>query len=213
MDYRNLGRSGLEVSAVGLGCMNFGTMNDEAESTAIVQRALDLGVNLFDTADVYGDRGKSEQYLGRALGARRPGSHYRHQVRRADVQRSASHAGRFAALHHAGGRGEPRRLGTDYIDLYQMHRYDDHAPMEETLRALDDLVRQGKVRYVGCSNYAAWQITDADWTARSEHLNRFISVQNRYSLLTRDIEKEVVPACREVSGSASCRTSRWRVVC
>lgn len=177
--------------------MNFGTMNSEAESAAIVHRALELGVNLFDTADVYGDRGKSEEYLGRALGAHR-----------AEVIIATKFAGPMSneLKYMQGGsrryimqavEASLRRLGTDYIDLYQMHRYDDDVPMEETLRALDDLVRQGKLRYIGCSNYTAWQITDADWLARSEHLNRFVSVQNRYSLLTRDIEKEVVPVCEK----------------
>ncbi len=196
MEYRPLGRSGLQVSVVGLGCMNFGMMNDETQATAIVNRALELGVNFFDTADVYGNRGTSEEYLGRALAARR---------------RDVIVATKFAAPMSAeqawrqGGsrrwimqavEGSLRRLATDYIDLYQMHRADDAVPIEETLRALDDLVRQGKVRYLGCSNFAAWQIADAAWTAREHHLNGFVSVQNRYSLLSRDLEREVAPATR-----------------
>lgn len=194
MEYRSLGRSGLQVSVVGLGCMNFGMMNDEAQSAAIVHRALELGVNFFDTADVYGNRGSSERYLGKALGARR-----------AEVIVATKFAGPMSAEQvwmQGGSRrwimqaveGSLRRLGTDYIDLYQMHRADDAVPIEETLRALDDLVRQGKVRYVGCSNFAAWQISEAAWTARVHHLNPFISAQNRYSLLTRELEKELVPA-------------------
>ncbi len=194
MEYRSLGRSGLQVSLVGLGCMNFGMMNDEAEATAIVRRALDLGVNLFDTADVYGNRGTSEEYLGRALGARRP-----------DVLVATKFAGPMSAEQawmQGGSRrwimraveGSLRRLGTDYIDLYQIHRADEAVPIEETLWALDDLVRQGKVRYIGCSNFAAWQIVDAAWTAREHHLNGFVSAQNRYSVLSRELEKEVVPA-------------------
>ena len=196
MEYKNLGDSGLKVSAVGLGCMNFGMMNDEGESHEIVHAALGLGVNLFDTADVYGERGKSELYLGKALGSRRS---------------EAIVATKFAGPmsdEHADMRGGSRRyimraveaslnrLDTDYIDLYQMHLYDETTPVEETLRALDDLVRDGKVRYIGCSNYKAWQIANADWTVRAAHLNRFISSQSRYSLLTRDIEQELVPACQ-----------------
>ena len=193
MDYKNLGNSGLKVSVVGLGCMNFHTMNDEAESTAIVHRALDLGVNLFDVADVYGDRGKSEEYLGRALGKRRP-----------EVVVATKFAGPMSSERTDMQGGSRRyimqaveasleRLGTDYIDLYQIHFYDTNTPVEETLRALDDLVHQGKVRYIGCSNYNGWQLTDAQWTARTANITSYVSAQNRYSLLTRDIEKDVVP--------------------
>jgi len=195
MEYKNLGQSGLQVSTVGLGCMNFGVMNDAAASAQIVDKAIELGVNLFDTADVYGDRGKSERYLGQALGERRK-----------EVIIATKFAGPMSNERRDMQGGSRRyimqaveasltRLGTDYIDLYQMHRYDDDTPIEETVRALDDLVRQGKVRYVGCSNYAAWQIADAVWTANATNLNGFVSVQNRYSLLKRDIEKEVVPVC------------------
>lgn len=194
MEYRALGKSGLQVSVVGLGCMNFGMMNDEAQATAIVNRALELGVNFFDTADVYGNRGVSEEYLGRALGTRRN-----------DVVIATKFAGPMSAEQdwmQGGSRrwimraveGSLRRLGTDHIDLYQMHRADTSVPIEETLRALDDLLRQGKLRYIGCSNFAAWQIVDAAWTAREHHLSAFISAQNRYSVLSRDLEKEVVPA-------------------
>jgi aryl-alcohol dehydrogenase-like predicted oxidoreductase len=195
MKYKNLGNSGLKVSTVGLGCMNFGMMNDEAESCEIVHAAMDNGVNLFDTADVYGERGKSEEWLGKALGNRRP-----------EVVVATKFAGPMSS-ERADMQGGSRRyimqaveaslerLGTDYIDLYQIHFYDESTPVEETLRALDDLVRQGKVRYIGCSNYKAWQIADADWTAHAGGLNRFVSSQSRYSLLTRDIEKELVPAC------------------
>ncbi len=195
MEYKYLGETGLRVSTVGLGCMNFGSMNDEAESAAIVARALDLGINFFDTADVYGDRGKSEEYLGRALGSHR-----------AEVIIATKFAGPMAPGNTDQQGGSRRyimraveaslqRLGTDYIDLYQMHRYDPDTPIEETLRTLDDLVHQGKVRYIGNSNFAAWQIADAYWTSRQHNLHRFVSAQNRYSLLTREIEKEVVPAC------------------
>ena len=195
MEYNYLGHSGLQVSEVGLGCMNFGMANTEAESTKIVHAAIEMGVNLFDTADVYGERGKSEEWLGSALGGRRP-----------EVVIATKFAGPMSSERfdmQGGSRryimqaveASLRRLGTDYIDLYQMHRADEETPIEETLRALDDLVRQGKVRYIGCSNYAAWQITEAAWTSGSGSFNGFISAQNRYSLLTRDIEKEVIPAC------------------
>ena len=195
MNYNTLGHSGLQVSEVGLGCMNFGMANTEAESTEIVHKAIELGINLFDTADVYGERGKSEEWLGRALGARRP-----------EVVIATKFAGPMSSerIDMEGGsrryimqavEASLRRLATDYIDLYQMHRVDEKTPIEETLRALDDLVHQGKVRYIGCSNYAAWQITEAAWTSGSCSLNGFISAQNRYSLLTRDVEKEVIPAC------------------
>ena len=196
MDYKKLGNSGLQVSAVGLGCMNFGMMNDEQQSAEVVHAALDLGVNFFDTADVYGERGKSEQWLGKALGTRRP-----------EVIIATKFAGPMSDDRFDMQGGSRRyimqaveasleRLGTDYIDLYQMHRVDNDTPIEETLRALDDLVRQGKIRYFGSSNYAAWQLTEAEWASRSCNLDRFISAQNRYSLLTRDIEKELVPACQ-----------------
>ena len=197
MDYKHLGNSGLKVSVVGLGCMNFHTMNTEAESAAIVSTALELGVNFFDVADVYGDRGKSEEYLGRALGARRP-----------EVIVATKFAGPMSNERDDMRGGSRRyvmqaveaslqRLGTDYIDLYQIHFYDTETPVEETLRALDDLVHQGKVRYIGCSNYNGWQITDAEWTARAANITPYISAQNRYSLLTRELEKDVVPVCEK----------------
>jgi aryl-alcohol dehydrogenase-like predicted oxidoreductase len=196
MEYRPLGRSGLQVSVMGLGCMTFGMSIEEEAAGAIVARALELGINFFDTADVYGDRGKSETWLGRALGKRR-----------SEVIIATKFAGPMSSElrdRQGGSRryilhaveASLKRLGTDWIDLYQMHVADPSTPIQETLRALDDLVRQGKVRYVGCSNYAAWQLVDAQWTARVEHLTPFISAQNRYSLMTRDIEKELIPAAR-----------------
>src|SRR5579885_2098907 len=193
MEYRHLGRSGLLVSVVGIGCNNFGGRLDEAGAAAVVNTALDLGINLFDTADVYGNRGGSEEQLGRALKGRR---------------REAVIASKFASPmgegpHWKGGsrryiydavHDSLRRLGTDYIDLYQLHDPDPATPIEETLRALDDLIHQGKVRYIGNSNFAAWQVADADWTARQLGLNRFISCQNEYSLLVRDPERELLAA-------------------
>jgi aryl-alcohol dehydrogenase-like predicted oxidoreductase len=194
MEFRRLGASGLKVSEVGLGCNNFGMRMDQEATTAVVNAALDAGINLFDTADVYGGAGKSEEMLGRALNGRR------HEV--VVATKFANPMG--ARIDQRGGsRGwvvkavedSLKRLGADYIDLYQMHRPDDETPIEETLRALDDLVREGKVRYVGNSNFAGWQIAEADAISRAEHLNRFVSAQNNYSLLERRVEHEVLPAC------------------
>ncbi|HLI65040.1 MAG TPA: aldo/keto reductase [Caulobacteraceae bacterium] len=194
MEYRRLGSSGLKVSEIGLGCNNFGMRLDQEGTTAVVNAAIDAGITLFDTADVYGGQGKSEEMLGKALNGRR------HEVVLATKfanpmgprvdQRGGSRSWVTRAVEDS-----LRRLGTDYIDLYQMHRPDDETPIEETLRALDDLVRDGKVRYVGNSNFSGWQIAEADWTARSEHLNRFVSAQNNYSLMERRVEHEVLPAC------------------
>ena len=197
MDYKNLGNSGLKVSVVGLGCMNFHTMNSEQESRAIVDKALDLDVNLFDVADVYGDRGKSEEYLGKALGARRPEVIIATKFGGPMSDTRSDMRGGSRRYVMAAVEASLQRLNTDYIDLYQVHFYDNETPVEETLRALDDLARQGKIRYYGCSNYNGWQIADAAWTARTANLNGYISAQNRYSLLTRELEKDVVPACRK----------------
>jgi aryl-alcohol dehydrogenase-like predicted oxidoreductase len=194
MELRNLGRSGLLVSAVGLGCNNFGWRIEVEPSRKVVHKALDLGITLLDTADVYGD-GQSEDMLGQILGARRK-----------DVVLATKFASglgdkagqRFASRHYIMGAVEAslKRLRTDWIDLYQLHWPDPRTPMEETLRALDDLVRQGKVRYIGISNHAAWQVADAQWIARHCNLNAFVSCQDEYSLLVRGVEKELVPAMR-----------------
>src|SRR5580693_7925570 len=143
MDIRNLGQSGLRVSTIGIGCNNFGGRIDEAAAKAVIHKAFDLGITLFDTADVYGERGGSETVMGRILG-------------------------------------------------------DQRTPIEETLRALDDLIRQGKVRYIGCSNFPAWQMTEAAWTARTAGLNGFISCQDEFSLVYRSPEAELLPASRKL---------------
>jgi len=195
LEFRNLGRSGLQVSVAGLGCNNFGMRCDKEQSAAVVRKALELGVNFFDSADIYGG-GKSEEFLGAALGSNRP------QV--IVATKFASPMGQ-GLLNRGGSRryimqaaeASLRRLGTDYIDLYQYHFPDVRTPMEETLRALDDLVRQGKVRYIGSSNFAGWQIAEAHWLARTEHLTPFVSAQNEYSLLNRSIERELIPACEQ----------------
>lgn len=195
MQTRRLGTSGLRVSVVGLGCNNFGGRIDLEATRAVVHRALDAGITLFDTADVYGDRGGSETSLGQVLG---------------DARKQIVLATKFGLPMDDAGRKSGasrgyimravedslRRLRTDWIDLYQVHRADPETPIEETVRALDDLIRQGKVRYIGISNFAGWQIADAVWTTRNTGLNAVVSCQEEYSLLVRDIESEVIPAAR-----------------
>ncbi len=190
METRNLGRSGLKVSAVGLGCNNFGMRCDLEASRKVIDQAIESGITLLDTADVYGG-GKSEEIIGEVLGARRK-----------DVVVATKFAMTgFNAPVRADRRyvidaceASLKRLKTDFIDLYQVHRPDPSTPIEETIRALDDLVRAGKVRYLGVSNFAGWQIADAQWTARELGASPFISHQDEYSLVVRDIEKEVIPA-------------------
>ncbi|MGC5288324.1 aldo/keto reductase [Micromonospora sp. DT231] len=198
MTYRRLGDSGLVVSVVGIGCNNFGRKLDLDGTRAVVDAALDAGITLFDTADIYGEpQGGSEELLGQALKGRRD-----------DVVVATKFGMDMFGLNGPdfGARGSRRyiaraveaslrRLGTDHIDLYQMHEPDPGTPIDETLAALDDLVRDGKVRYLGNSNFAGWQIADADWVASSNGRARFISAQNHYSLLERSVETEIIPAC------------------
>lgn len=196
MQQRNLGTSGLRVSVIGLGCNNFGSRSGLEASRKVIHKALDLGVTLFDTADVYGDEpGASETILGQSLGERRGeivlATKFGSPMDREGRLKGASRRYIMTAVEES-----LKRLRTDWIDLYQLHFPDPLTPIEETLRALDDIVRQGKVRYVGCSNLPGWQVADAEWTARSLGLNRFISVQDEYSLLVRDVEKEALPAAR-----------------
>jgi aryl-alcohol dehydrogenase-like predicted oxidoreductase len=200
MTYRRLGESGLVVSVVGVGCNNFGRKLDLDGTRAVVDAAIDAGITLFDTADIYGTpHGSSEELLGAALKGRRD-----------EVVLATKFGMNMEGLNGRdfGARGSRRyivraveaslrRLQTDYIDLYQLHEPDPATPIEETLTALNDLVRSGKVRYLGNSNFSGWQIADADWTARAAGLTPFISAQNRYSLLHRDVEIEVVPACEQ----------------
>ena len=193
MQERNLGSSGLRVSLVGLGCNNFGGRIDLEATRKVVHKALDLGITLFDTADIYGERGGSETFLGQILGERRKdivlATKFGMEMDAAGKKKGGSRGYVMQAVEDS-----LRRLRTDWIDLYQLHRPDPLTPIEETLRVLDDLVRQGKVRYIGCSNLPAWQVVEAQWTARTEHLNAFASCQDEYSLLVRDIERELVPA-------------------
>ncbi len=195
MEYRNLGRSGLQVSVVGLGCNNFGMRADYAATEAVVRACLDSGINFFDTADIYGGA-KSEEFLGKALGADRQdvivASKCGVPMGEGPLMRGASRRYIMQAVE-----ASLRRLGTDYLDLYQIHFPDPDTPHDETLRALDDLVRSGKVRYIGNSNFAGWAIADCHWISRHHHLTPFVSAQNEYSLLKRDIEAEVLPACEQ----------------
>ena len=187
MQFRNLGRSGLQVSLVGVGCNNFGQRLDQAGTDAVVHAALDAGITLFDTADIYGGRGKSEEFLGKSLGARRKDIVLASKfgMRMADGPYGIG-AARYYIMHAV--EASLRRLGTDWIDLYQLHQPDPLTPIEETLRALDDLIRQGKVRYIGHSNFTAWQTVEAELTAEMHGLNAFVSAQDEYSLVVRDLE-------------------------
>jgi len=201
IEYRNLGTSGLRVSTIGLGCNNFGragTASETQEGTdAVIHAAIDAGVTLFDTADIYGaERGLSETLMGHSLGARR-----------GDIVLATKFGMDMAGANGPDwdARGSRRyirraveaslrRLQTDWIDLYQLHQPDPLTPIEETLSALDDLIAEGKVRYIGHSNLAGWQIADAHYVATLASHTRFVSAQNEYSLLVRDAEEEVLPA-------------------
>jgi aryl-alcohol dehydrogenase-like predicted oxidoreductase len=193
MEFRSVGGSGLRVSIAGLGCNNFGSRIGLDATRAVVAAALEAGVTLFDTADVYGGM-RSEELLGVALASQRD------DVVIATKFSMPSGGGQYSA---GGSRryimraveASLRRLGTDYIDLYQMHAPDPATPIDETLAALNDLVHQGKVRYIGSSNFTGWQIADADWAARTRGYAHFVSAQNEWSLLRRATEREVVPAC------------------
>jgi aryl-alcohol dehydrogenase-like predicted oxidoreductase len=202
VELRRLGRSGLAVSAIGLGCNNLGRPGTATEtstgSRAVIDAALDAGINFFDVADVYGaPRGRSEELLGQALAGRRDRAVI---ATKFGMDMQGGNGPDFGAR---GSRGyvrravesSLRRLGTDWIDLYQLHRPDPATPVEETLSALADLVAEGKIRYVGHCNLAAWQVADAAWAARHFGLAAPISAQNHYSLLEREAEREIGPAC------------------
>jgi len=199
MRYRALGNSGLAVSVVGLGCNNFGGRLDLGGTRAVVDAAIDCGITLLDTADTYGGGGRSEEFIGEVLAGRRDkvvlATKFGHQ---------SSDMGYGPAAGAKGGRGyirraveqSLRRLRTDYIDLYQIHTPDPSTPIAETLDALDELVAEGKVRYLGHSNFAGWQIAEAACEADRHGRVPFVSAQNHWSLLERDVEAEVVPAAR-----------------
>lgn len=195
MEYRKLGRSGVSVSRLCLGTMMFGGQADDAESARIMHRAIDLGINFFDTANMY-NAGESERVVGRAIAERRG------QIVLATKGRQPMGSGvndRGASRVHLMRELDAslRRLGTDYIDLYYVHTPDYETPIEETLRALDDMVRSGKVHYLGCSNFRAWRLCEALWTSDRCNLHRFVCVQPLYNIVNRDIEVEMLPLCRE----------------
>ena len=193
MEFRQLGKSGLTVSVAGLGCNNFGVRCDFDQSKEVINAALDNGITLFDTADIYGGRGGSETILGKVL------KHRRDQVILAtkfgmDMGDPYQARGSRKYIRHAI-EASLERLQTDYLDLYQFHQPDALTPIEETMGAMDELVKEGKVRYIGSSNFAGWQIAEAELISRVAHSERFISAQNHYSLIEHQVEKEVIPAC------------------
>ena len=196
MEYRNLGNSGLKVSVVGLGCNNFGMRIDTEQTRIVVHKALDDGINLFDTADIYGNRGGSETMLGKALGPRRQevvvASKFGMAMGDGPFMKGGSRRYIMSACE-----ASLKRLNTDYIDLYQIHFPDAETPQEETLSALNDLVRAGKVRYLGHSNFSGVQTADAAWIAKTRGYAPYISAQNQYNLLDRRIEKDLTPACAQ----------------
>src|SRR5215469_8677980 len=192
MEKRALGKSGIAVSVIGLGCNNFGAMKIDA-SKRVVDRALEMGITLFDTADVYGNRGGSEEQLGEILGPRRKDIVLATKFAM-PMDDSGAKSGASAAYIREACEASLKRLKTDWIDLYQLHKPDPNTPMEETLRALDDLVKQGKVRAIGCSNLPAAGIDDATAISARHGLAAFVTAQDEYSLVVRGAEKELIPA-------------------
>ncbi len=196
MEYRPLGRTGVKVSALCLGCMMFGGKTAPDDSYGIIDRAIDAGINFIDTANVY-SIGRSEEVTGEAL---------KRNGKRQDIVLATKVHGQMGEGPNQQGNtrrhiieqcdASLRRLQTDYIDLYQIHRPDPNIPIDETLRALDDLIRAGKVRYIGSSTYAAWQLVESLWVAKELGLNRFVCEQPPYNLLDRRIERELLPMAR-----------------
>lgn len=197
MDYRRLGRTGTRVSELCLGCMMFGGRTDEEESTAIIDRALDAGINFFDTANVY-NGGRSEEVTGRALtrDGRRSSVVLATKVHGVMDEDDPNAQGNHRRHIVEQCEASLRRLQTDHIDLYQIHRPSSTVPIDETLRALDDLIRAGKVRYIGTSTFAAWQVVESLWASKELGLNRFVCEQPPYNLLDRRIERELIPAAQ-----------------
>ena len=196
MEYRQLGSTGLQVSAVGLGTNNFGFSMDEESSIKVARHAVEEeGINFIDTADIYG-KFLSEERIGKALKLVRSqvliGTKFGMPM---GDDPNAKGASRHRIMQQV--EGSLRALQTDYIDLYMIHQPDPNTPIEETLRAMDDLVHQGKVRYLGCSNFAAWQLCEAIWTSKAHNLAPFVSVQNEYNMLNRRVERELVPFCHQ----------------
>ncbi len=195
MEYNNLGRTGAKVSPLCLGCMNFGDGADEGQSVAIMHRALDAGINFWDTADVYAGRGKSETIVGAALKGRREQVFLATKVH-GKMGDGPNDQGNSRLHIIKGCEDSLRRLGVDHIDLYQIHRPQKDVPVDETLRALDDLIRAGKVRYIGTSTFAAYQLVESLWASEKLGLNRFVCEQPPYNLLDRRIERELLPVCQ-----------------
>ncbi len=208
MEYRSLGTSGLKVPVLCLGAMTFGEADeksfmhkvgcDEKTSFAIMSRALERGVSFIDTADVYGQDGLSERVVGAWMAETKSRDRVvlatKFRFRMGEGPNSTG-ASRYRIVRTV--EDSLRRLKTDRIDLYQIHMQDIETPEEETLRALDDLVRAGKVLYLGASNYAAYRLTDSQWISKTEHLHRFVSLQMQYSLMVRDLEREHIPLCQK----------------
>lgn len=193
MEYRRLGNSGLQVSVIGLGTNNFGPHMDYAAAKRVLRQAVEVGINFIETSNTYGE-GQAETFIGKALRG--------HRAQALVATKVASNMGDGPNMH-GGSRKHIleqidlslQRLQTDYLDLYQIHYYDPFTPLEETLRTMDTLVQQGKVRYVGCSNFAAWQVAEAMGTASALGIEPLISVEPEYSMLKRAIEKELLPCC------------------
>jgi aryl-alcohol dehydrogenase-like predicted oxidoreductase len=196
MQERNLGTSGLRISEVGIGCNNFGGRIDTAETGRVIDTAIDLGITFFDTADMYSNRGGSETAMGEVL----KGGKRQKIVLATKCGMLMDDAGKMKGASRryimSAVDASLRRLQTDYVDLYQVHQVDPLTPIEETLRTLDDLVRSGKVRYIGLSNHPAWMVVEAQETARRCNLNAFVSCQDEYSLLIRDADRELMPMMR-----------------
>src|SRR3954462_1905501 len=199
MHFRRLGNTGLVVSVVGLGTNNLGMKLDGARSREVVHAALDEGITLFDTADSYG---ASEERLGELLEGKRDdviiATKFGADVRRRGLSNGEDWDARASRRYvRRAVESSLRRLRTDWIDLYQLHRPDEATPIEETLSVLDDLIHEGKVRYIGSSNFTGWQVAHAEWTSRTRGVERFVSAQNEYSWLSREVERDLVPALEE----------------
>ena len=195
MEYRNLGKAGVKVSAIGIGCNQFGGKVDAAGTKAVIHRALEEGINFFDTADVYGTPdGRSEEFVGAALKGQ-----WGHIVIATKVRFKMGEGPNDigSSRYHITNAMEAslRRLRTDHIDLYQIHAWDDSVPIEETMHALDDLVRSGKVRYIGTSQFSAWQLAHSNALAQLKGWEQFATIQSHYNLLERDAERELIPYC------------------
>jgi aryl-alcohol dehydrogenase-like predicted oxidoreductase len=198
MQLRQLGNTPLKVSTVGLGCNNFGLRIGADAAKSVIHTALDLGITFFDTADVYGHRGGSETCLGENLGARRKDIVIASKFGNVMDDAGAKSARQGASRRYMMSAVEAslKRLKTDWIDIYQLHRFDTATPLEETLRAFDDLIQQGKIRYVGISSVAAWRLVDMQWTAKQLGCRPLTTCEVEYSLLAREPERELIPAMR-----------------